>query len=163
VGAGGGVIASHLQQVRPHGVKPVMGGQPAVGLQACQQLEPGRGPLHHRHRDRPVERDHRAGRGPPQQLVKGEDLRPVSVLGTHRLVVERGIDARLDRHHPGEGWSRYLKHDYPKWSRIIVAGWSQGGGNAALIACDQRVARVIMLEAPVDRSQLTPPVPAFLM
>jgi hypothetical protein len=97
-----------------------------------------------------------------------EKLRLATIYGgeTDKLVVTRAnsienrlvkVLAFLDSQHPEEGWSRYLKDDSPKWSEIIMAGWSQGGGNAALIARDHKVARVIMLEAPVDRTQVTPP------
>lgn len=97
-----------------------------------------------------------------------EKLRLATIYGgeTDKLVVTRtnSIENRLvkvlaflDSQHPEEGWSRYLKHDSPKWSAIILAGWSQGGGNAALIARDHKVARVIMLEAPPDLTQVTPP------
>jgi pimeloyl-ACP methyl ester carboxylesterase len=54
-------------------------------------------------------------------------------------------------HYPDEGWSRYLDEDgQPRWSRIVVGGHSQGGGQAALIAKLYRVARVAMFSAPVD-------------
>jgi hypothetical protein len=97
-----------------------------------------------------------------------EQLHLAAIYGgeSDKLVVTRAnsienrlikLLAFLERKHPGEGWSRYLKEDGLKWSAIIVAGWSQGGGNAALIARDNKVARVIMLEAPVDRNQVTPP------
>jgi hypothetical protein len=97
-----------------------------------------------------------------------ESQRLATIYGgeTDRLVVTRpnSIENRLikvlaflHRQHPEEGWSSFLENDSPRWSVIVVAGWSQGGGNAALIARDHRVARVIMLEAPVDRTQLMPP------
>jgi hypothetical protein len=63
----------------------------------------------------------------------------------------------LEQQHPDEGWSTYVGDDSPKWSSIMVAGWSQGGGHAPLIARDHKVARVIMLEAPADRRQIDPP------
>src|SRR6267142_2194885 len=47
----------------------------------------------------------------------------------------------LDSAYPDEGWSRFLKHGEPRWSRIAVAGHSQGGGQAAMIAKIRRVAR----------------------
>jgi len=74
----------------------------------------------------------------------------------------------LDSAYPDEGWSRFLKHGEPRWSRIAVAGHSQGGGQAAMIAKIRRVARVVMFSSVPDSlpagqapawlsSHLTPP------
>jgi hypothetical protein len=51
---------------------------------------------------------------------------------------------------PEEGWKHFLNNGAPRWSRIAVAGHSQGGGNAAMIGKLHRVARVVMLSSPVD-------------
>jgi hypothetical protein len=51
---------------------------------------------------------------------------------------------------PNDGWSDYLQDGAPRWSTIRLGGFSQGGGHAAMIARDNEVARVCMLEAPVD-------------
>lgn len=56
----------------------------------------------------------------------------------------------LDKEYPDEGWSQYLNGNSPKWESIIVAGHSQGGGHAAIIAKEHKVARVVMLAAPTD-------------
>lgn len=40
----------------------------------------------------------------------------------------------LDRAHPSDGWSRYLRDGRPDWTRIAVSGLSQGAGMAAYIA-----------------------------
>jgi len=57
----------------------------------------------------------------------------------------------LAKNHPHEGWSRFLKHDRPRWSRIAIAGQSLGGGQAAMIAKLHVVARVAMFSSPPDR------------
>jgi hypothetical protein len=59
--------------------------------------------------------------------------------------------AYLDTAYQGQGWGAYVDGDALKWSSIVVAGISQGGGHAALIARDHAVARVAMLSAPVDK------------
>ena len=56
----------------------------------------------------------------------------------------------LAAQYPDEGWSRFLAHDTPKWSRIAVGGFSQGGGEAAMIGKLRLVARVVMFSAPTD-------------
>ena len=72
------------------------GGAPAGRRRpgCCSRSSPARGPSHHRDRDGVVERDHRVRRDALEQLVQGEDLRPVGVLGARRLGVHRG-DRRL--------------------------------------------------------------------
>jgi hypothetical protein len=60
--------------------------------------------------------------------------------------------AYLDIKHPDEGWGTYTAGGALKWSLMIVAGQSVGGGHAALIARDHAVARVAMFSSPVDRS-----------
>jgi hypothetical protein len=56
----------------------------------------------------------------------------------------------LDASFPDEGWSKFLKHGEPRWSRIVVAGQSQGAAQAALIGKLNRVARVAMFSGPPD-------------
>jgi hypothetical protein len=51
---------------------------------------------------------------------------------------------------PEEGWEQFLDESSPRWSRIAVAGHSQGGGTAALIGKLQRVRRVIMFSSPPE-------------
>jgi hypothetical protein len=55
---------------------------------------------------------------------------------------------------PEQGWSDYLEGDSPKWESIVIAGHSQGGGHAAMIAKTRIVARVIMFDAPADISNV---------
>jgi acetyl esterase/lipase len=56
----------------------------------------------------------------------------------------------LDRDHPNEGWSRYLKEGKPDWPHIAVSGLSQGAGMAAYIAQRTLVARVVLFSSPWD-------------
>lgn len=48
------------------------------------------------------------------------------------------------------GWQQYLDGDKPRWEMIVVAGHSQGGGTAFLIAKQHLVAKAIAFSAPVD-------------
>ena len=65
---------------------------------------------------------------------------------------------------PKERWEQFLNEDGGiKWESIVVAGQSQGGGHAALIAIKHRVARVICTGAPKDYSHaLDKPVAWYL-
>lgn len=59
----------------------------------------------------------------------------------------------LEKHDPPSGWAQFLASDGSiKWESIAVAGQSQGGGHAALIALHHRVARVICTGSPKDYS-----------
>lgn len=52
---------------------------------------------------------------------------------------------------PDQSWEQFLDDSGGiDWSKLVVAGHSQGGGQAAIIGKQHRVARVIMLAAPVD-------------
>lgn len=58
--------------------------------------------------------------------------------------------AYLVKHDPSGGWGEYFSHGEPVWSRIIVAGHSQGAGHAAYIGKMFRVDRVLMFSGPQD-------------
>jgi hypothetical protein len=51
---------------------------------------------------------------------------------------------------PQGGWNEFVKNGEPVWSRIIVAGHSQGSGHAAYIGKMFNVDRVIMFSGPQD-------------
>ena len=68
--------------------------QTLVVLQRREQCETRVGTVHHRRRDRVIERDDRIVGHALEHLVQREDLRPVGILGARRLVVDGG-DRRL--------------------------------------------------------------------
>jgi len=59
----------------------------------------------------------------------------------------------LQEKRPRERWGQFSNGDQIAWDHIVVAGQSQGGGHAALIAIKHRVARVLMFGAPKDFSR----------
>jgi len=60
----------------------------------------------------------------------------------------------LQKRHPKEDWSEYLTADEkPVWSKIAVAGQSQGAGMAAFIAKKVEVLRVILFSSPIDSTR----------
>ena len=83
-------IACFLEQVRAHGVQPVMCGQLAARGQLIQQIEPCGRAVHHRDRNGTVERHHRIVRHPLEHGVKRQNLRPISLACRWRFVVNRG-------------------------------------------------------------------------
>jgi pimeloyl-ACP methyl ester carboxylesterase len=57
----------------------------------------------------------------------------------------------LKNNYPAQNWGQYLdENNNIPWNKIAVAGHSQGGGHAALIAKNHLVARVICLASPKD-------------
>jgi hypothetical protein len=68
----------------------------------------------------------------------------------HRL--SRLLQA-LSSRFPGEGWEAYADGDTIRWVRIIVAGFSQGGGQAAFIAGRFHLARAVSLDFGGDLSR----------
>jgi hypothetical protein len=56
----------------------------------------------------------------------------------------RALLAWLDQGFPGEDWSTFSTNGEPRWDRIIVAGHSQGGGHAAMIARLRVVRRAVL-------------------
>ena len=56
---------------------------------------------------------------------------------------------------PQGSWNQYLNGAKPDWSRVAVAGQSQGGGMAAFIAQRETVARVVMFSGGWDHSSPT--------
>jgi hypothetical protein len=56
----------------------------------------------------------------------------------------------LAKNDPKGGWGQFLHHGQPVWSRIIVAGHSQGSGHAAYLGQMFPVDRVLMFSGPQD-------------
>jgi hypothetical protein len=52
--------------------------------------------------------------------------------------------------YPDEGWASFLADGKPQWSQIAFSGFSQGGGNAAMIAKYHVVSRVVFFSAVAD-------------
>lgn len=56
----------------------------------------------------------------------------------------------LVKNDPAGGWKEFISDGKPDWSRIIVAGHSQGSGHGAYIAKLFKVDRVLMFSGPQD-------------
>jgi hypothetical protein len=56
----------------------------------------------------------------------------------------------LVNHDPGGEWGEFVEHGQPVWSRIVVAGHSQGSGHAAYIGKMFNVDEVLMFSGPQD-------------
>jgi hypothetical protein len=59
----------------------------------------------------------------------------------------------LAAEHPKERWGQYLdRNGGLQWGKLVLAGQSQGGGHAGLLAMQHEVARVLMFGSPKDFS-----------
>lgn len=88
-------------------------------------------------------------------LIEGGKTKHITIARTesieHRLVKLLNF---LQERRPRENWKQFLNADQSiKWETIAVAGQSQGGGHAALIALRHRVARAVCTGAPKDYSK----------
>jgi hypothetical protein len=88
-----------------------------------------------------------------EEILTGGDV-SASVSITRANSIENRLIKLLQALHgqsPAEGWNAYLTATgQPEWSRIRVAGHSQGGGHAAFIAKRYAVDRAIFFSAPAD-------------
>ena len=63
----------------------------------------------------------------------------------------------LAKNYPQEHWDQYLESNHAlAWSKLILSGQSQGGGHAALLGMQHRVARVLCFGAPKDHVEEKP-------
>ena len=86
----GGGIAGQFVQVGANGVEAVMIGDARIVVERVEQIQTVSGAVDHGGRDCVVEQDHGIVRHAPEEIVEGEDLRPVSVFGAGRFVVHSG-------------------------------------------------------------------------
>lgn len=87
-----------------------------------------------------------------REVIFGEPASPFVDVDRANSIIGRlvALLAHLDQRHPGEGWGQFLAGGEPDWSKITVAGHSQGGGNAAYLAKFVRLDRAVMFAAPGD-------------
>lgn len=112
--------------------------------------------------------DRCAGSGDPdcagkvrREVITGEDTSPLIAISRTESITGRIVSllGHLDRTYPSEGWGQFLAGGQPDWSRIVVAGHSQGGGHAGYLAKLTSLARTVMFSSPGDVG-LTPGTPA---
>ena len=62
----------------------------------------------------------------------------------------------LNANHPREGWGQYLLADQTvNWSKVVMAGHSQGGGHAGVLAKSFAFSRAVYFSAPEDWNEVT--------
>jgi hypothetical protein len=63
--------------------------------------------------------------------------------------------AYLNTTYPSEGWGQYLVGGSVDWSKIVVAGHSQGGGHAGVMAKLYALQRAVYFSSPADWNVIT--------
>ena len=87
-------------------------------------------------------------------IIYGNGMR---VSRTHSIVNRlQRLLMHLHSMYPAQGWGQYLDGDDLNWAKFVLSGHSQGGGHAALIARDNLVDRVLLLNSPSDASSGAP-------
>ena len=87
-----------------------------------------------------------------REIIAGGDLDPRVVVDRvnsieHRLVQ---LVRWLAANHAAQGWVQFLAEGSMAWPKVVLAGHSQGGGHAQLLAKDHAVARLVVLGSPKD-------------
>lgn len=97
-----------------------------------------------------------------QEIVFGTPVSEKTTVDSANSIYNRfyKLLLYLKKTDPAGRWDTYLSGDQIKWSKIIVAGHSQGAGHAAYLAKRFKVARAVMLSGPQDYfSKLDQPAP----
>jgi hypothetical protein len=86
------------------------------------------------------------------EIITGTDTSPVVTISAANSISGRLADLLRHLHalHPAEGWNQFLAGGAPDWSRISLAGHSQGAGHAAYAAKLFSLNRVAMFAGPGD-------------
>jgi pimeloyl-ACP methyl ester carboxylesterase len=99
------------------------------------------------------------------EIIEGRDTSPLIVVGRADSIENRleKLLQMLNVREPERGWGQFLDPaGGVAWAKVALAGQSQGGGHAALIARDHRVARVLLFGAPKDYNpKLGKPAPWY--
>ena len=88
-----------------------------------------------------------------REIIEGLDTSPLIGVGRPDSIENRleKVLRMLNVREPERGWGQFLDPaGGVAWEKVALAGQSQGGGHAALIARDHRVARVLLFGAPKD-------------
>lgn len=97
------------------------------------------------------------------EIIYGTPLSPQVNVDSANSIMNRltKLLYYLESNYPTKGWDNYIDTTTMDihWEKIALAGHSQGGGHAALIARDTLVNRVLFFNCPSDRdTNLTTPL-----
>jgi hypothetical protein len=82
-----------------------------------------------------------------REVIDGIDRHPGVNVNTANSLINRLVKllTYLQKTHPTQNWGQYLVSGQPNWSKIIVAGHSQGGAIAGVIGKYYPIKKVIMI------------------
>ncbi|MBU1324677.1 MAG: hypothetical protein KJ676_05500 [Alphaproteobacteria bacterium] len=97
-----------------------------------------------------------------REILTGLDYSPLVVVDRDGSIIGRLEDLirHLNLTYPSEGWGQLLFSGDLNWSRVTVAGHSQGSGHAAYLGKLHLLDRVVMLSGPSDLGT-SPTTPAL--
>lgn len=86
------------------------------------------------------------------EIVTGQDRSPLVDVGVQESIEHRlgALLAHLDAAYPAEQWGQYLPGGRIDWTKVVIAGHSQGGGHAGVIAKLHAVHRAVCFSSPAD-------------
>jgi len=91
-----------------------------------------------------------------REVITGTNTSPRLVVTPANAIVNRL--ARLLQHlhatYPTEGWGQFLAAGNPDWSRVTLAGHSQGGGHVGVLAKLVVLDRAVYFSSPADWRQV---------
>jgi len=87
-----------------------------------------------------------------REVLEGRDVSPDVAINADNCILNRAVRLLqwLDVNHPNQNWGQFLNSGQIRWSHVTVAGHSQGGGHAAMIARLFEVHRVVMFSSVTD-------------
>ncbi|HEX3886573.1 MAG TPA: hypothetical protein VHW05_03665 [Phenylobacterium sp.] len=96
-----------------------------------------------------------------EEILTGVDMTPLVTIGPKDALEPRlqKLLVYLRATYPSEGWGEFLKDGDTDWSKVTVAGHSQGAGHVALLAKRHRMDRAVMISGVADRAPSGKPAP----
>jgi hypothetical protein len=87
-----------------------------------------------------------------RETLTGEDVSPLVQVERHDSILRRleSLLKYLEATYPAEGWSQYTTSGQINWSRLTMAGHSQGAGHAAYLGKMHGLDRIVMFAGPSD-------------
>lgn len=89
-----------------------------------------------------------------REVITGSDSSPMVNVNVPNAIVTRLTEAIafLQQNYPNEGWGQYLAGNAIDWSKINIAGHSQGGGHAGVMTKLYAMNRACYFASPPDFS-----------
>jgi len=87
-----------------------------------------------------------------REIITGVDHSDLVDVDEANAIAGRLADTidYLHREDPDEGWDQFLDNGAVDWSKVVVAGHSQGGGHAGIMAKLYSMSRVVYFASPAD-------------